>query len=261
MALGDANNYGNRSNNNGSKIFEPTFYSRIRIKNRDKLSVGFTFSKGLMKMEIVEEKEGYKYEPLISISLSATKAKLLKAQIEGFFARMKSGEFIDPNEAVGVNTGIGETSTFIAFGVTGNRTDIPEHCFKIGKVNSSGVVENVVEFVFNVDYDFSLHWNDINAMNVEKEIDQFMGIKTVIDVLNEFIMSSSGAIGASVWDIGRYEMATVKNRFDPLYDKLGIERRQNGSKENFFNRQGSMNPPQPASSSKKSYDEIEDMFD
>lgn len=263
MALGDTNNYGNGSDNK-NKLFDPTFFSRIRIKNKDKLAVGFSYNKGLLRATVSEERNNFNYEELISINISPTKAKLLLFELNGFIDRLQSGEAIDPNEGVGINTGVSDTVTFIAFKTTGNRTDVPEHSFIIGKVDSNGNVTNTVEFVFNVDYDYSLHWNNVVDMDVRKNIDQFMGVKLFRDVLAEFDRSSAGAIGASVWDTGRYEYNRILRKMDPIYDKLGIERqsRNNGNSENFFSRQSSspMNPPQQPRSNSRSYDEIENLI-
>ena len=264
MALGDTNNYGNGSDNK-NKLFDPTFFSRVKIKNKDKLTVAFTYNKGLLRVSISEEKSNFNYEELISISISPTKAKLLLFELNEFIRRMQLGEPIDPNEGVGINTGLKETVTFIAFKTTGNRVDVPEHSFIIGKVESNGNVTDTIEFVFNVDYDYSLHWSNVTNMDVEKSIDQFMGIKLFRDVLAEFDRSSAGAIGASVWDTGRYEYNRILRKMDPIYDKLGIERQSkssNGNSENFFSRQGSspMNPPQQPRSNSRSYDEIENLI-
>lgn len=264
MALGD-NNYSRNNNGNGggSRTFDPTFYSRIRIKNKDKLSISFQYFKGLLKATINEEKDNFKVEPIIDINLSPTKARLLSNELEIFINKMKQGEFIDPASGVGVNTGVGDTVTFIAFKVTGNRSDVPEHSFVIGKVDQNGSIVDMTEFVFNVDYDFSLVWNNVEAMDVEKKIDQFMGITTFKAVLDEFIMSAAGGIGASVWDTGRYEMNKLSRKIDPIWDKLGIERTTNrrDAGDNYFNKQGNtMNPPQQAHSDSRSIDEIENLM-
>lgn len=272
MALGDARSSNSKSNANSGKVFDQTYYSRIRIKNKDKLAVGFTYSKGLLKVEISEEQEGYRYEPIASITLSPNKAKLLANELEQFINKMKSGEEIDPKSGVGVNTGMGDVVSFIAFKTTGKRPDVPEHSFVVGKVDTTGAIQNPVEFIFNVDYDYALHWTNVENMEVEREMYQFAGIETFLDVLKEFIMSSAGAIGASVWDTGRYDVARISRKMDPIYDKLGIEKKTSGSgtgnTENFFSRSSNgngfgMNPPQSNSgrSTRKSFDEIEDMLD
>lgn len=265
MALGDANNYNrNNSNNNGNKVFDPRFYSRLRIKNKDKLSINFEFGKGLLKVIISEEKDGFRTEPITEINLSPTKARLLSNELEGFITRMKNGEFIDPNAGVGVNTGLKETVTFIAFKVTGNRSDVPEHGFVIGKVSQTGDIADMTSFIFNVDYDFSLNWSNVETMDVQKNVDQFMGITLFKSVLDEFVMSASGAIGASVWDTGRYEMARLSRKIDPIFEKLGIEKvnsRREGPADNFFTKQGAaMNPPQSAHSNSRTMDEIENLM-
>lgn len=265
MALGDI-----YSNGNGAtrKVFDSTYYSRTRIKNKDHLVISFSFNKGLLKLEVAEEKSDFTTgDPIGSISISPTKAKLLIERIETLLKRIEAGEVIDPNEGYGINTGVRETTTFIAFKVTGNRVDVPEHSFVLGKVDSTGTIQDVIEFVFNVDYDYSLYWSNIDKMEVTKEIDQFMGIKTIRDVLKEFAYHSSGATGATVWDTGRYEVNRIVSRFDEIYDKLGIERRgysRNSGGDNYFSRQNNsssggfsgMNPPERGHSESKSYDEI-----
>lgn len=265
MALGSENTYGNNGNN--KKVFDPTYYSRIRIKNRDKKALDFNYSRGLLKVILSEERDNYRYEDMTYITISPTKARLLIDQLETFIGRMKSGEPIDPKEGVGINSGIGETVNFLIFKVTGNRPDVPEHSIVMGKISQNGIVECSYEFVFNVDYDFSLHWRDVDSMDVEKQIDQFMGIKMFLGVLKEFANSSSGAIGASVWDTGRYEVNRLSKKIDPIYNKLGIEishgnrerdRADMGSaSENFFTRQSSSYSNQNSQSNHKSYTEIE----
>lgn len=262
MALGDYSN--NNGSNSISKVYTSTYYSRIKIKNRDKLVINFNYSNGLLKVIVSEETEDYKTNPISEINLSPTKAKMLSNRIGEFIDKMKAGEPIDPDHGVGVDSGFKETVSFIAFKVTGNRPDVPEHSFIIGKVNSQGVIQNSVEFVFNVDYDYSLTWTNIDNMQVEKEINQFMGIQTFKDVLDEYTRNSAGGAGASVWDTGRYDMNKILKSFYPIWDKLGIERYK-GNKEgdSFFDKQGNanMNPPERAHSSNKSYEEIQNMLE
>lgn len=263
MALGDRNN---NSGNNGKTAYSSTFYSRLKIKNNSKLVVSFQYFKGLMKIILSEEADDFKTNTLTEINLSPTKAKMLSKKLKKFIDDMKAGITIDPNHGEGVNAGLGETVSFIAFKVTGNRPDIPEHSFVLGKVNGQGEIQDAYEFVFNADYNYSLNWSNVTSMQVSKEIDQFVDIDNFRDALEEYCNSAAGAIGASVWDTGRYEVNKILNSFNSIYDKLGIER-YNSNKggngdNNFFNKQGvaSMNPPSGSYSESKSYEEVEDMF-
>jgi hypothetical protein len=253
MALGDQSNYTERS-----KVFDPNCYSRMRIKNRQGYRVDFSYGSGLLRITVSKETQNYRYDEVGRINLSATKAKMLIVLLEDFINKMKNGEPIDPKAAVGVNSGVGDTVNFIGFKVTGNKPEIPEHSFIIGKVTQTGVVESTSEFVFETDYDYALQWSNIESMDVERQYFQFQGITNILDVLKEFAASSGGAIGASVWDTGRYEMNRLSKKIDPILDKLGIERRKES--DNFFTRQGvAMNPPLPPKSSTKSFNDIEGM--
>ena len=58
-------------------------------------------------------------------------------------------------------------------------------------------------------------------------------------LLVDFSRSMNGAVGYSAADITRYDLNRVLNKMDPIYDKLGIERKYNNgysgsSKSNNF---------------------------
>lgn len=260
MALGDSNGY---SGGNNNKPFDNTFYSRIKFKNKDKRSVGFSFTKGLLCISISEEKDGYKYDELSTINLSPMKAMLLMNHLKSFVADIDSYAE-DPNKAIGVNAGIKETVSFIAFHCTGKRSTsgYPETAMSIGKVDQDGKVHDVAEFVFNMDYHNSLEWSNLGTMEVGKRVSDSAELDMFIVVLNEFVNTSSGSTGYSVFDIGRYQ---IKRISDPIYEKLGIERYggsgQRSSANNYFSG-NAMNAPvgNGRQSTSRSYDEIEDML-
>lgn len=237
MALGDGNNnYGsNNGSSGGGKVYDNTFYSRIRFRNNNKMTLTFSFRSGLLRVSINEEKESYKYEEKTFINLSAAKARLLRdILIKEFKPNMAT---LDPNKAFGVNAGIGETVSFIAFHVTGNVPgEVPEYAVTIGKIDNSGNVTQCHDFVFNADYHYALQWDNLSTMDVSKVVDDYLELDTFIDILNEFVNSASGATGYNTFDVGRYE---IHRYIDPIYNKLGIERGKksngsNGGGDNYF---------------------------
>ena len=86
MALGD----GKGNSNGGKKLFENQYYSRIGFKqynekdtkNNDK-RLGISYKSGMMILEISRAKEGgFEYESLISVYITATKAKIFGKEID-----------------------------------------------------------------------------------------------------------------------------------------------------------------------------------
>ena len=85
MSIGDFGGNSN-SNNNSNKVYEGTYYSRLRLKQSDSSkTIGVSFRSGLLIISInLAENGSFKYEPTETIYLSPTKAKLLANQIAIF---------------------------------------------------------------------------------------------------------------------------------------------------------------------------------
>ena len=91
MAIGG--NRDEQSGNNNNRIFENTYYSRLRFRNDQfKTNLGISFRSGLMIMEIsrLQEGNGFKYDPVESIYLSPTKARILAGELLRFKEYLKS---------------------------------------------------------------------------------------------------------------------------------------------------------------------------
>ena len=251
MALGDTNS------KSSGKVYENTFYSRIRFRNQDKLSLAFQFRSGLLVVAISEEKDGFQYEEKTKISLSPNKARILRDQLIEFRNQVIAGG-ADPNKAYGVNAGLKETVSFLAFHATDevSPSGIQGYAVTIGKVDGAGKVSDIFDFVFNLDYHYGLIWDNLKNMEFEKEVKDLLELDVFIAVLDEFIGTASGATGYSVFDIGRYEIHRIIN---PVYEKLGIERGKSsgssGNGTNYFN-----NSNTGSRSTSRSVEDIEDMM-
>lgn len=219
MAIGDMNNNGNQGNNN-NRGFDNTYFSRIRVKNNN-LSLSVSFRSGLLVFEISELQEGngFKYDPIESIYLSPTKARILTDQINTFKKYLNSGDIIE-GKAFGVNAGMGEKVSYIGFHANADR-DI---FITIGKIDGSGNILNKGTITLNKEYHYGLEWNNIDQMDLYKNYVDDLELNQIHDLVNDFARAMSGAYGYAALDLGRYDQRRILNKMDPIYDKLGIER-------------------------------------
>lgn len=253
MAIGDNNN-----NNNSGKTYENTYYSRLRIKNADsKLALAPTFRSGLLNLEISELKEGFKYESLIGIFLSPTKARLLANEILKFKKYLNSEEIV-PGKAFGVNAGMNDKVSYIGFHANEKRVPL----VTIGKIDGSGNITEQVTIELNVDYHFALEWENINTMDVVKAYDNNVEIDQLYELVYDFGRSMSGASAYSTIDLGRFDHSRILRKMDPIYDKLGIERLNSGNGGSNYNRGNSfLDNSKSINSNHTSFDSMEGLFD
>lgn len=258
MAVGDRGNTNNNNGSNGNKLFENTYYSRLRFKSKDApLSLGFSFRSGLLIMEISELKDGFKYEPLEGIYLSPTKAGLFAKEIEKFREYLNQGDII-PGKAFGVNAGMAEKISYVGIHANENK-DI---MLTIGKFDGEGNILEQATFTFNKEYHFALEWENIETMDVAKSYNDMVEIDQLYYIMKDFARSMNGVIGYSVADIARFDQARILKKMDPIFDKLGIERYSgNGSSysgnrsNNFLDNTGS------TQSEHTSFDNIEGLME
>ena len=250
MALGN-NNYQNRNQQNQQS--EPSYYSRIRITNpTDNIGLNFTFWKGLLKVSIVESgnaQEGRSNE-LAYIHLSPTKARLMAQCVDKILSDEKSSDIY------GINTGIGEVNGFMAIG-----RDMGNPYLIIAKVGQNGY-ESSQRFNFNKDYNYFLQVSDLDKLKFKKEYDNTVELTQFRDILEDFARASSGAIGASVHDIGRYEASKTNALVRKIAAKVGVELNYTN---NQFGGNGNYSKPSGDSNNSKSqgnrYNNISDLED
>ena len=219
MALGNGNYQNNRNGNNGNQnsYSDPNYYSRLRINNNnDKLSLIFTFWRGLLKVSIVEiadrnVQDNNRADELAYIHLSPTKARLMSDCV---------GKILDNPDSIdvfGINTGVGDVNGFMAIGRDGGTPYLV-----IAKVGQNGY-ESSQRFNFNVDYNYFLQVSDLENLKFKREYDNTVELKEFKDVLDDFARSASGAYGASFYDIGRYENYRTTNLIRRIAEKVGVE--------------------------------------
>lgn len=249
---GNSNSYQSNSSQNSNKAYEGTYYSRMRLKHNNDL-ISISYRSGLMILDLGSVgPEGFKFNSAIQIFLSPTKAHLLVDQINAFL-KYRAGDDIDPSRGFGVNTGMGEKVSFIAFS-----TDADKIIYiTIGKFDGQGTITESYRFTLNHEYNYSLEWEDVTANKLYRVFDEDVEIIMLRNAIEDFSRTSNGAVGYAVADMARWDTHRMNKRIDQIFDKLGIERQvYNGGSNN----RGSNNFLDNASSSSRSTT-IEDMED
>lgn len=232
MALGN-NNYQNNNRNGGNSQnnIDANYYSRLRVNNsNDNLSLSFMFWRGLLKVSILEmtnNNGNTQSNEIASIFLSPTKARLM--------AECVSRIINDPEtlEIYGINTGIGEVNGFMAIG-----RDSGNPYIVIAKVGKNGY-ESSQRFNFNVDYNYLLQVSSLKDLKFKKEYDNNVELQEFKDILEDYARSASGALGASFYDIGRYENAKTTNLIRKISETVGVENGYQNNGNGGYNRQSS----------------------
>lgn len=248
MSLGDA-----KGKNGNNKLFENTYYSRIGFKDyENKLKLGFQYKSGMLVVNISKEKNnGFEFETLVEIFVTPTKAKILSKLIKEYDKEFDNGSII-AGRGYGINAGMGEIVSILVLTVNedGNRM------ITIGKVDGNGKYVEKVDYVFNTNFHYGLVWDNINNMDCTKQYDNDVEYNLFVDTINSFADASNGAIAYSVADLTRYDTKSILSKMNPIYDKLGIERNNRSSGNNFFNSRGDNSSS--GSAQHKSYDEMMD---
>ena len=247
MAIGD-------NNATGNKIFESTYYSRLVLKNGDGKRLNIRYNSGLMVLEIgktIGSGDTFKVEVEEAIYLSPTKAYLLANQIEAMLAYRKTDD-TDPARAFGVNAGMGEKVTYIAFSVDKDKAIT----ITIGKFDGNGVVVESANFRMSLDYNYALDWDNLASNSLTKVYDNDIEITMLKNAIIDFGRSMSGAAAYAVIDTARYDQNRINRRIDQVFDKLGIERTNYSNKS--FNSTNNYLNNTPSKST--SYEEIEDLL-
>lgn len=256
MAIGDFG--GNSNENNGRKFYDTPYYPRMRIrKEKTNTGLSFEYKSGLLQVKILEiNPDGFSYNtetPKGIIYLSPMKATLLAHQLR-IFKEYINNDDIDPNKAFGVNGGMGEKISFIAF-----HADVEKNIIvTIGKFDSDGKIIESADTYLNRDYNYALEWNNLPEMDVTRVFDNDIELNQLMHMFEDFGRYMNGAAAYAQADLTRYDTVRVLNKMDPIYDKLGIERLNRNS--NYKPRQNNNFLNNTGTSETKSYQDIQDMF-
>ena len=260
MALGDTNYNSNNGNGgdsgNKNRLYDNTYYSRVKIKNYEsKLIIGFKFRSGMLNIDVSKEKENYQYESIFDMMVTYPKAKILLSMIQRYKQDIASG-IINPEHGYGIESGMGDTKSVLIIHPTVSGGTV----ITFGKVTIDGNFNDRIDVEMNNnDFHFGLEWNDISGMKISKVFENDTDFSIFEDVITQFVNNGTGATGYSVADMTRYDYKAIMNKMNPIYDKLGIPRNTGGN--NGGNRQqsgGYFDRVPSATSNHKSFEEMED---
>lgn len=257
MAIG-----GGFSSNNGNGMPQQqnnndyTYYSRLKFKNNNR-ALDISFRAGLLILTIGELAEGsFKAEPLISMYLSPMKAAMLCEEIKKFVQYKQTAKKIDPNKGFGVNGGINKDRTsYIAVSANEDKNTV----ITIGKFNNEGIIIESYQYTFVTEYNNALEWSNIEKNELERVFYDNIEFEMLYKTVDDFARFSNGSMAYTVADLERYDYNRILRRLEPIYDKLGIERRDNSNfnrsfgTNNFLNNSSSTHE----SSNHVSYDSFE----
>lgn len=256
-----------RTNGTGVKRYDSTFYSRTYVSNyKTNMRVNITYSSGMIKLTIATSQPAENgnmrtWEDQISVSITGTKANLLLNALNDFEKAIKD-ETISMTNAWGIATGMGEIQTILMFHLNKLNTG---KSLSICSIDASGSILKKFTFDFPDDQDFYIEWSNFDTMNNDKKFDSELQYKLIKGAIEEFARTCNGAAGYNTWDVGRYEVNSIKNTVNAMAENMGIQTRQQNNNYNrnsgggYFNNNGGNARPQ-GTSQHKSLDQIQEEY-
>ena len=254
-------------NNGERKKYDTVYYSRFKASNYNtNTELNIRYSAGMMTLGIRDKSVTYtpgsnNNNNLIEIVLTGVKANILVQKMDEFEQRIAEGN-ISPKEAFGVQTGLGEISTVIAFHINDDGTG---KAFSICKVNKDGNIVDKYSYQFQSENYYGLDWKDLSKMKFEKKYTNDIEYYILKNTIKEFGINFTGAGAYPVLDMYRYDYRSLQNRIDAVSEKLGIPTRSTNyssqrSANNFFN---GMNAPESSegTSNHIDYDQMDDLLE
>lgn len=267
MALGNQRTNGYGNNGNGVKRYDSTYYARTYFSNyKDNMRLNITYGSGMMKLTLAtsQPSEGNaprNWEDQISVSITGTKANLLLNALTDYEKAIEEGT-ITMTQSWGIVTGMSEIQTILMFHL--NKISSGK-ALSICSIDASGAVLKKFTFNFPDDQDFYIAWANFDSMKSDKKFNNDLQYKMLKDAIEEFARNSNGAAGYTFWDLGRYEINSVKNTINAMAENMGIQARPQNNNYNrnsgggFFSNNGGNVKPQ-GTSQHKSLDEIQQEY-
>ncbi len=235
MALG---NYDNNKKNQ----YMPVYYSQYGAGNSesavDPSAIGYSFYNRMLKITISPvkmnngDKVSYDHDNAAIVWLTHTKARLLHDAIQ----KVLSGEVSN----VGVPTG---TEGFVRFS-DGKELGVNNYCLIINKVNNeNGEVVSGYAYEFKSKHHYHVENFNPNDSTHKKVYNHNLEVQQLLDLLETYYLSMTGAMAYSVMDGMRFNTDTQNTKIDLVMSKLGVDykpgttsRQSSGS--SYFDRGG-----------------------
>ena len=237
MALGTSSY--NRDNGNSKKVYDKTYYSRLKFRNPDtKVVLGFSFSAGMLIVGLSQADDNNQYTSIIDCKLTGLKARVLLHEYNQFNNDFANKKIKNSGCGYGVTTGMSAIVTILGFCVVDGSKAIA-----IGKVDESGKVIELHKFKFNDQFHYGLEWSDMNNMVVEKRFYPDIEFDAFGTILQEFINSYGGAAGYIQADLTKYDFRHIDNSINAVLKGLGVQVPSSVSGGNYGKARGYFNTP------------------
>lgn len=233
---------GNTYNNNQNKDNRPevTVYSAYRMNNHessiDPTCITFRFWKNTLCVGIFPRKNtnndevAFDMDNGITIYLSHTKARILKAELENFIK--------DPVAYNGAGVPSGSAVISISNGAEyGKNAPI----VTIRKVDENGRVVSSFAYEFKRNYHFSIR--GYTGQGFDKVFDDYnnIEIEQFITLLDEYCKAMTNAVAYTVMDQRKYSHGRVENKIDAIAKSLGVETNQGSGNRRSYNNSSYFN--------------------
>lgn len=221
MALGNENNQ--------KKYYEPLVYSQFGVSNTegvDPSALSFTFWNRMLKVAITpmkptanpNDRNIWDRDNETCVWLTPTKAKMLADEIRYAMANP------DSCNNAGVPTG---KDGLISFS-NGKELGATSPCLIIRKINQDdGTVNSVYAYQFKTEYRNYRSVRNYDP-NHPADFESYCYANTEIEgflaVLDQYYLTSTGAVGYAVIDAARYDIQKNNTKMELIMEKLGIER-------------------------------------
>lgn len=236
MALG---NY----DNNKRQQYMPVYYSQYGAGNKDSevdpSAIGYSFYNRMLKITISPLKMGsgdkpsYDHDLAAIVWLTHTKARLFHDAIQ----KVLNGEVSN----VGVPTG---PEGLVRFS-DGKELGVNNYCLIINKVNENGEVTSGYAYEFKAKHHYHVeNFNPKDASTHKKVYANNLEVQQLLDVLETYYLSMTGAMAYSVMDGLRFNTDTTNTKIDLIMSKMGIDykpgttSRQSSGSSYFDNNRG-----------------------
>ena len=213
MALGN-------NDNNKREQYMPAYYSAYNTGNPegvDPSALSYSFYNRMLKLSISPlkmnngDKVSYDHENAAVVWITHTKARLLHDVI----LKVMNGEISNG----GVPTGVEGLVRFC----DGKELGVNNYCLIINKVNEDGEVTSSYAYEFKSKHHYHIENYDPKDSSHKKVYNNNLEVQQLLDLLETYYMSMTGAMAYSVMDANRFNTNAINTKIDLIMSKMGVE--------------------------------------
>ena len=211
---------GNSYDNNKKEQYMPVYYSAYNVGNPegiDPSALSYSFYNRMLKLSISPakmnsgDKVSYDHENAASIWLTHVKARILHDEI----LKVLKGEIS--------NGGVPSGNEGLVRFIDGKELGVNGYCLVINKINETGEVISSYAYEFKTKYHYAVENFDPKDSSHKKVYHNNLEIQQLLDLLESYYISMTGAVAYSVMDANRFNTNTTNTKIDLIMSKMGVE--------------------------------------